>query len=119
MNIDLKRVTPGYANSDAATYPKMPKSSDMKRPSDTVVLFDLVFNINKEGGNAFNSVNPANRWRSFGRRHNIGGVINFVDGHAANIKLNVVTNGGTMTGAAQEFPGSPLIWNPAYRAVKP
>jgi prepilin-type N-terminal cleavage/methylation domain-containing protein len=119
MNIDLKRITPGYANSDAATYPAMPKSTTIKRPSDTVVLFDLVFNINKEGGNAFNSVNPANRWRSFGRRHNVGGVINFVDGHAANIKLNVVTNGGTMSGGAQEFPGSPLIWNPAYRAVKP
>lgn len=119
MNIDLKRVTPGYANSDAAPYPKMPKLANIRRPSDTVVLFDMVFNKNIEGGNAFNSVNPANRWRSFGRRHNIGGVINFIDGHAANYKIGVVTNGATMSGNAQELPGSPLIWNPAYRAVKP
>lgn len=119
MNIDLKRVLPGYANSDAATYPKMPKATTIRRPSDTVVLFDLVFNINREGGNAFNSVNPANRWRSFGRRHNAAGTINFVDGHSATYKINVVTNGGTMSGTAQEFPGSPLIWNPAYREVKP
>ncbi len=119
MNIDLKRVSPGYANSDAAPYPKMPKATNIKRPTETVVLFDMVFNRNLEGGNAFNSVNPANRWRSFGRRHNVGGVINFVDGHASNYKISVVTNGATMSGNAQEFPGSPLIWNPAYRAVKP
>ena len=119
MNIDLKRISPGYANSDAAPYPQMPKATSVRKPTDTVVLFDMVFNIHTEGGNAFNSVNPANRWRSFGRRHNAGGVINFVDGHAANYKIGVVTNGGTMSGNAQEYPGSPLIWNVAYRAVKP
>lgn len=120
MNIDLKRVTPGYANSDAATYPSMPKASRMQRPSDTVLLFDMVFNKNIEGGNAFNSVNPANRWRSFGRRHNAGGVINFIDGHAANFKASVITNSSyvTMSGNAQEFSGNPVIWNPAYRAAK-
>jgi len=119
MNIDLKRVTPGYANSDAALYPRMPKATSIKRPVDTVVLFDLVFNRNKEGGNAFNSVNPANRWRSFGRRHNAAGTINFVDGHSAMYKISVVTNGVTMSGSAQEFPGYPLVWNPPFRAVFP
>jgi prepilin-type N-terminal cleavage/methylation domain-containing protein len=119
MNIDLKRAQPGYSSGDSYPYPRMPKATNLRRPSDTVVLFDMVFNRNTEGGNAYNSVNPANRWRSFGRRHNVGGVINFVDGHAANFKINVVTNGGTMSGNPQEFPGSPLIWNPAYRALKP
>jgi len=120
MNIDLKRVSPGYANSDAATYPKMPKATNIPKPSDTVVLFDMVFNKNIEGGNAFNSVNPANRWRSFGRRHNVGGVINFVDGHAANFKTSLITNTlyVTASGTAQEFQGCPVIWNPAYRAAK-
>jgi len=119
MNIDLKRVKPGYANSDAAPYPTMPKTTTLRRPVDTVLLFDMVFNRNLEGGNAYNSVNPANRWRSFGRRHNVGGVINFMDGHAANFKIKVVTNGATMTGNAMELPGSPLVWNPVYRALKP
>jgi prepilin-type N-terminal cleavage/methylation domain-containing protein/prepilin-type processing-associated H-X9-DG protein len=119
MNIDLKRITPNYANSDAAPYPRMPKITKIRRPTDTVVLFDMIFNLNTEGGNAFNSVNPANRWRSFARRHNGGGVINFVDGHAAYSKTDAVQAGGTMTGSPMEFPGSPLIWNAAYREVKP
>lgn len=120
MNLDLKKEKPGYAGSDNFPYPRMPRTTRIPRPVDTVVLFDGVFNKNAEGyQNAFASVNPANRWRSFGRRHNVAGVINFVDGHAANIKLSVVTNGATMSGNPQEFPGSPLIWNPAYRAVKP
>jgi prepilin-type N-terminal cleavage/methylation domain-containing protein len=120
MNIDLKRALPGYNCGDSYAYPKMPKSSSIPRPSDTVVLFDMVFNRNKEGGNAYNSVNPANRWRSFGRRHNIGGVINFVDGHAANFKTSTITNTSyvTASGNPQELSGCPVIWNPAYRAAK-
>jgi prepilin-type N-terminal cleavage/methylation domain-containing protein/prepilin-type processing-associated H-X9-DG protein len=119
MNIDLKRVTPGYANSDAAPYPRMPKLSSIQKPTDTVVLFDLRFNPRTDGGNAFNSVNPANRWRSFPQRHNGGGVINFVDGHAAFYKINIVTNCGTLSGTAQEYRGAPLIWNPPFRVVFP
>jgi prepilin-type N-terminal cleavage/methylation domain-containing protein len=123
MNIDLKRSKYpfSYDGTGAADYPKMPKTTQIQRPSDTVVLFDMVFNINKEGGNAFNSVNPANRWRSFGRRHNVGGVINFVDGHAANYKTSVITNTAYVTpsgNAAQELPGCPVVWNPFYRALK-
>ena len=121
MNIDLKREKPGYATSDSFTYPKMPKASSLRRPADTVVLFDGIFHGRNEGtANAFASVNPANRWRSFARRHNAGGVINFIDGHAANFKASVITNESfvTASGTAQELPGCPVIWNPAYRAAK-
>ena len=122
FNIDLKRVKPGYSGSDAATYPKMPKLATILRPTETVLLFDVVFNPNIEIVNnspQFNSVNPANRWRSFASRHNTGGDIAFLDGHAAYYKTKTVQDGGTMSGTAQEYPGSPIIWNPAYRAVKP
>lgn len=122
MNIDLKRVTPGYANADAAPYPRMPKLSDIYKPSDTVLLYDTVFNPVSEvvnGSPQFNSVNPANRWRSFAARHDVGGVVNFVDCHAEYVKTSVATNGGTMSGTAQEYPGSKLVWNPAYRRVNP
>lgn len=123
MNIDLKRskYPHSYDNAGSADYPTMPKTTQIQRPADTVVLFDMVFNINKEGGNAFNSVNPANRWRSFGRRHSAGGVINFIDGHAANYKASVITNTLYVTpggSTAQELPGCPVVWNPFYRAVK-
>ena len=67
MNIDLKRGQPGYANSDAFTYPAMPKLAGIPNPSATVFMFDTVFNPNTEVVNSspqFNSVNPANRWRA-------------------------------------------------------
>jgi len=122
MNIDLKRGQPGYANSDAYSYPAMPKMSGIPNPSYTVLIFDCVFNPNTEvvnGSPQFNSVNPANRWRSFAARHELGGLVSFVDCHAEYFKVQVVTNGGTMSGGAQELPGSKLIWNPPYRVLNP
>jgi len=122
MNIDLKRVTPGYATSDAPTYPGMPKSTSIQRPTDTVFLFDCVFSPSTEVVNTspqYNSVNPANRWRSFASRHSQGGEIAFMEGHVGYYKTAVVQAGGTMTGSAAEIPGSPLIWNPPYRLAKP
>jgi prepilin-type N-terminal cleavage/methylation domain-containing protein len=122
MNIDLKRGQPGYANSDAYAYPAMPKMSGIPNPSYTVLIFDCVFNPNTEvvnGSPQFNSVNPANRWRSFAARHELGGLVSFVDCHAEYFKVQVVTNGGTMSGGAQELPGSKLIWNPPYRVLNP
>lgn len=122
MNLDLKRATPGYANADAYAYPQMPKLNQIQKPTDTVLMFDCIFSPSeKPPGNNFESVNPANRWRSFATRHASGGGgnINFIDGHSAYFKIMVVTNGGTMSGNASEFAGSPLIWNPPYRVVKP
>jgi prepilin-type N-terminal cleavage/methylation domain-containing protein len=120
MNIDLKR--------DAAqTVPgppvRMPKLVSLRRPTVTVFMLDLVFNPTTEVVNSspqFNSVNPAGRWRSFASRHSKGGLINFMDGHAEYFKTKLVQAGGTQSPAtAAEFPGSPLIWNPAYRVIKP
>ena len=123
MNIDLKRVSTvggGYANSDAAPYPKMPKLSTIKRQVDTVLMFDFVFNPNTEivnGSPQFNSVNPAGRWRSFANRHNKGGAIAFLDGHAAWWRTSIVTNAAG--GGSTELAGSPLIWNPPFREARP
>jgi prepilin-type N-terminal cleavage/methylation domain-containing protein len=122
MNIDLKRAQPGYANSDAYAYPAMPKLSGVPNASATVMMFDCVFNPNTEVVNSspqFNSVNPANRWRSFASRHELGGIANFIDCHAEYIKLKVATNSGTMSGTAQEYAGTKLIWNPPYRVLNP
>jgi hypothetical protein len=122
MNIDLKREKPGYANADAFGYPRMPKLAGVSKGSATVLMFDTVFNPRTEVVNSspqFNSVNPANRWRSFAARHNLGGVICFVESHAEYVKTRVATNSGTMSGTAQEYPGAPLIWNPPYRVLNP
>jgi prepilin-type N-terminal cleavage/methylation domain-containing protein/prepilin-type processing-associated H-X9-DG protein len=122
MNIDLKRVTPGYATADASAYPAMPKLTTFRRQVDTVFMFDCVFSPSLEVVNSsptYNSVNPANRWRSFASRHNNGGDVNFLDGHVGYYKTSVVQAGGTSSGTAQEVPGSPLIWNPPFRQLHP
>jgi prepilin-type N-terminal cleavage/methylation domain-containing protein len=118
MNIDLKKkdATQNY------TYPEMPKITKIRRPVDTVFMFDCVFSPSTEVVNSspqYNSVNPANRWRSFASRHNIGGNINFLEGHVGYYKTSLVQAGGSMSGTATEYPGSPLIWNPPYRDAKP
>jgi prepilin-type N-terminal cleavage/methylation domain-containing protein/prepilin-type processing-associated H-X9-DG protein len=114
MNIDLKKATP-----DANTaYPKMPKITNFRIPAATVLLFDCVFNPSTEivnGSPQFNSVNPANRWRSFASRHKSGGVINFLDGHAKYYADRYVTNGA----GTYEARTGDIIWNEPYRALNP
>ena len=93
MNIDLK--------DRSAAWPEyMPRLAMLPKPSATVLMFDVVFNPVSEvvnGSPQFNSVNPANRYRSLGVRHELGTVINFCDGHASYFKIRSLTN----------FPGYP------------
>jgi len=98
MNIDLKLGASLYPNN-------MPKLSALPKPSATVLMFDVVFNPVTEvvnGSPQFNSVNPANRYRSIGVRHELGTVINFCDGHASYYKIRTLTN----------FPGYPSVEPP-------
>jgi hypothetical protein len=114
-NIDLKQ---GNA------YPNwMPKMANLTRPTATVLMFDVVFNPSTEIVNSspqYNSVNPANRYRSVGVRHDVGTVMNFCDGHAYYFKINAVTNeakwGTTSTGE----PKNPdIIWSWVTRQQEP
>jgi prepilin-type N-terminal cleavage/methylation domain-containing protein/prepilin-type processing-associated H-X9-DG protein len=114
MNIDLKKRT-AAVNYD---YPAMPRLAGIPNPSSTVLMFDNVFDPATEivnGSPQFNSVNPANRWRSFASRHEEGGNINFLDGHAAYFKLSVVQAGA----GANEGLNPDLIWNAPYRVLNP
>ena len=121
MNIDLKRVGGTYGTPPPGT--PMPKITNIRKPTETVFLFDGVFSPTLEvvnGSPAFNSVNPANRWRSFASRHSKGGEINFLDSHVGYYKTSVVQAGGSPGGnPPQEFPGSLIIWNPPYRVIFP
>jgi len=114
MNIDLKKRTP----TSNIEYPRMRKVSDFKNPTATALLFDCVFNPHSEIVNSspqYNSVNPANRWRSYASRHELGGVINFIDGHAKYFKIRYVTNGA----ASYEARNPDIIWNDPYRQQYP
>jgi prepilin-type processing-associated H-X9-DG protein len=114
MNIDLKKKTP----TDNFTYPQMPKVGGLQQPSSTVLMFEGVFNPKTEVVNSspqYNSVNPANRWRSFAKRHRDGGNITFADGHAQFFTTATVQNG-----AGNNEPLNPdIIWNPPYRVENP
>lgn len=115
MNIDLKQTE--YPAGSAATWRQNKKMSTFKKPTDTVLLYDCMFSpTEREPVNTFNSVNPANRWRSFSTRHGTSkepaGNVGFIDGHAKNFRGSVVTNGYSMSGTATENTNTPIIWNP-------
>ena len=115
INIDLKRLPD---TTTPMTYPAMPKIISFPKPVATVLLFDCVFSPTAEvvnGSPQFNSVNPANRWRNFASRHNKGGVINFLDGHARYYKNSYVTTGA---GANEALLGD-IIWNSPWRILNP
>ena len=112
MNIDLKKQTP-TANY---TYPDMPRMAGFPRPAETVLLFECAFNPKTEvvnGSSSFNSVNPANRYRNFVVRHEKGGHINFLDGHADYFRQTYVTNAPSTGG--NEPLVQDIIWNSPYR----
>jgi prepilin-type N-terminal cleavage/methylation domain-containing protein len=120
MNIDLKHKDAITIYSYTAS-PNMPKSTQIHRPVDTVFMFDCVFSPSAEVVNTapqFNSVNPANRWHNFASRHNKGGNIVFIEGHVDYYKTAAVQSWGPASGTP-EYPGTPLIWNPPYRDIKP
>jgi prepilin-type processing-associated H-X9-DG protein len=114
MNMDLKKQT----DTSNMIYPSMPKVAAFRRPSATVVFFDCAFNPRTEIVNAspqYNSVNPANRWRSFSVRHGNSGAVSFLDGHVSTYSARYVTNG-----ASTYEPLRPdIIWNAPYRAANP
>jgi prepilin-type N-terminal cleavage/methylation domain-containing protein len=112
MNIDLKKETP----DGNLAYPATPKLGNLLKPAATVLLLDAVFSSSEGLNNAFYSVNPAARWRSFPARHSkTGGVLNFLDGHAAFYKRAALTNGaGTYEARLPD-----VIWNPPYRIQNP
>lgn len=119
MNIDLKR-DPSSGGANYLTYPQMPKLGSLKHPSATVFMFDQVFDPITEVVNdspQFNSVNPADRFKSMASRHSKGGIIAFIDGHAAYFKTAYVQNNGNYNSSLPN--GEPLlpdiIWNAAAR----
>ena len=77
-------------------------------------MFDAAFNLVTEvvnGSPSYNSVNPANRFRSVGARHDLGTVMTFCDGHAYCFKVRNVTNVAAGTTPSGEPRNPDIIWN--------
>jgi prepilin-type N-terminal cleavage/methylation domain-containing protein/prepilin-type processing-associated H-X9-DG protein len=117
MNIDLKRQAVGSFSS-ALPWPKMPKITQLQKPSATVFMYDACFDPVTENVNQspeYNSVNPANRQNSYASRHNKGGIIMFGDGHAYFFKTAYIQNNKSSSGEGEPIL-SDVIWDPPYRA---
>jgi prepilin-type N-terminal cleavage/methylation domain-containing protein/prepilin-type processing-associated H-X9-DG protein len=108
FNIDLKQPNgPDYTRW-------MPKLSNLPKPTATVLMFDVVFNPVTEivnGSPQFNSVNPANRYKSIGVRHDKGAVMGFTDGHATYFKIKTITNSAFGIASSGEPLNPDIIWN--------
>ncbi len=105
-NIDLKGTKSG-----GFSYPNMPRTINIPKPSATVQFFDCAFNPLTEivnGSPQYNSDNPANRFRSIANRHSTGTVMSFVDGHATYFKIFNVTNNPSN---ASEPQNPDIIWD--------
>ena len=116
MNIDLKRQANG---TSAMPYPSMPTITSLRHPSETVCLFDCVFDPVTEVVNSspqYNSVNPANRQNSFASRHDKGGNIVFFDGHSHYFKTSYIQSNPSISNNGEGEPLPPdVIWDPPYR----
>ncbi len=120
MNIDLKRANDGTytaTSKNSSGYPNMPKITSMPHPTATVFMYDAVFNPVTEVVNSapqFNSANPADRQNNFASRHNLGGIINFFDGHAAYFKTKYIQNNPSTAGEKEPLLPD-VIWDVPYR----
>jgi len=120
MNIDLKKSDGAGVAGSNMPFPDMPRMAQILKPSSTVMMFDTVFDPVTEVVNTspqFNSVNPANRWRSFAVRHSgRGGNIAYLDGHSAFSATNSIL---PQQANGNEKLGVDIIWNNLYRAANP
>ena len=121
FNIDLKKNDgTSLANAANHPFPTMPRLAQINKPTATVLMFDAAFSPQQEVVNTspqFNSVNPANRWRSFAVRHGgRGGNVAFIDGHSSLVLTNTIL---PQQGNGFEKIGNDVIFHPPYRDLNP
>jgi prepilin-type N-terminal cleavage/methylation domain-containing protein/prepilin-type processing-associated H-X9-DG protein len=110
MDIDLKLNSSRAKGviGFAPWWPNMVKAASIRNPSAQVFMFDATFSPTLEGGRNSGTY-PAARFDYFPQRHGKGGIICFLDGHAAYFKQNYVTNGSS--GNVEGMNGD-IYWDP-------
>ena len=88
----------------------MPKMNTIRFPSAQIFMFDATFSPTLEGGGNSGTY-PAARGNYYTSRHSKGGIIGFLDGHAAYFKTSYVTNGYNFS-TRVEGPVPDIWWNP-------
>ncbi len=110
MDLDLKlksSINNGVIGN-APYWPNMPKMGSVRQPTAQVFVFDATFSPTLEGGRNSGTY-PSARFDYYTQRHSKGGVICFLDGHAAYYKQSYVTNGSS---GRVEGMNSDIWWNP-------
>jgi prepilin-type processing-associated H-X9-DG protein len=74
-------------------------------------MFEQAFSPTLEGGRNSGTY-PADRWDYFPKRHNNGGIIGFVDGHASYFKFSYVYNQNPVAKGSEEKRNGDIYWNP-------
>src|SRR3984957_1971685 len=114
MDLDLKLKSDivNGVTANSYPYPSMPKLASLKFASAQVFMFDAPFSPTLEGGQRNDSTYPAERWDYFGQRHSSGGIICFMDGHAAYYKYAYVYNQNPTPVAREEKANGDIYWDP-------
>ncbi|HEY5043832.1 MAG TPA: prepilin-type N-terminal cleavage/methylation domain-containing protein [Verrucomicrobiae bacterium] len=110
MDLDLKlksSINNGVIGN-APFWPSGVKMGSIRTPSYQVFIFDAKFSPTLEGGRNSGTY-PAGRADYYPSRHNNGGVIGFLDGHASYYKTAYVTNGYANR---VEAMNPDIWWNP-------
>ncbi len=119
MNSDLKATTPITSGYGKLPYPSMPKLSNVRQSTATVLLTEVAFSPTLEKYLATssdadrNGIYPSARSYRFSQRHGAGGNLAFLDGHAAFFKRSYITNGAPDDNGAHraEKKNPDVIWN--------
>ena len=122
MNIDLKLnsslnngKSSGGVAGNSYDYPFMPSVGAVPHSSAVVFMTEATFSPTMEtyivvsGPNA-TGVQPAVRWHYFPKRHNNGGNIVFLDGHAQTFSYDYVFNLNPADPQGREEKFNPDIW---------
>ena len=121
FDLDLKELhliagsTTGLKN--AYQYPAMPKMNEIRFPSFQVMMFEQAFNPDADNYTptpARDGMLPSDRWKVFSQRHDLGGDIVFLDGHASWFAWKYVYNSAPVSGADNrvEKLNPDIWWNP-------
>jgi len=111
LDLKLKSDIKNGVVGNSYSYPAMPKLSNIRNPSAQVLLFDATFSPTLEkSGNS--GTFPAARWDYFPKRHNNGGIIGFIDGHAEYFQYDYVFNPNPKPDSREEMRNPDIIWNP-------